>query len=89
MKKHIYLKFIAIIGSLSLMLVACSTPSKDNSLSNKDVDPNILDEVTMVEITDVHGPVLVPKNPKNVVSLDNRTFETLSDWGIELGLQRL
>ena len=84
MKKHIYLKFIAIIGSLSLMLVACSTPSKDNSLSNKDVDPNILDEVTMVEITDIHGSVLVPKNPKNVVALDNRTFETLSDWGIEL-----
>ena len=84
MKKHIYLKFIAIIGSLSLMLVACSTPSKDNSLPNKDVDPNILDEVTMVEITDIHGSVLVPKNPKNVVALDNRTFETLSDWGIEL-----
>ena len=84
MKKHIYLKFIAIIRSLSLMLVACSTPSKDNSLPNKDVDPNILDEVTMVEITDIHGSVLVPKNPKNVVALDNRTFETLSDWGIEL-----
>lgn len=26
----------------------------------------------------------MPVNPKNVVSLDNRTFETLSDWGIEL-----
>lgn len=37
-----------------------------------------------VEITDVHGTVVVPVNPKNVVALDNRTFETLSDWGIEL-----
>lgn len=84
MKKHIYLKFIAIIGSLSLMLVACSTPSKDDFYSNGNANSNISDEVTMVEITDVHGPVLVPKNPKNVVALDNRTFETLSDWGIEL-----
>ena len=86
MKKHIYLKFIAIIGSLSLMLVACSTPSKDDFYSNGNANSNISDEVTMVEITDVHGPVLVPKNPKNVVALDNRTFETLSDWGIELAI---
>lgn len=39
---------------------------------------------TRVEITDAHGTVSVPVNPKSVVSLDNRTFETLSDWGIQL-----
>lgn len=37
-----------------------------------------------VEITDAHGTVSVPVNPKNVVALDNRTFETLATWGIEL-----
>lgn len=37
-----------------------------------------------VEITDYYGAVTVPVNPKNVVALDNRTFETLADWGIEL-----
>jgi len=37
-----------------------------------------------VEITDAHGTVTVPVNPKNVVSLDNRTFETLVNWGIQL-----
>jgi len=37
-----------------------------------------------VEITDIYGTVTVPVNPKNVVALDNRTFETLADWGIEL-----
>lgn len=42
------------------------------------------EKATSVEITDVHGTVTVPLNPKNVVSLDNRTFETLADWGIEL-----
>lgn len=37
-----------------------------------------------VEITDIYGTVTVPVHPKRVVALDNRTFETLSDWGIEL-----
>ena len=38
-----------------------------------------------VEITDSTGSVVtVPVNPKNVVALDNRTFETLEAWGIEL-----
>ena len=37
-----------------------------------------------VEVTDVHGTVTVPVNPKSVVALDNRTFETLESWGIEL-----
>lgn len=41
-------------------------------------------EPLTVEITDVNGTVTVPVNPKNVVALDNRTFETLADWGIEL-----
>lgn len=39
---------------------------------------------TSVEVTDIHGTVTVPVNPQKVVSLDNRTFETLSDWGVEL-----
>jgi iron complex transport system substrate-binding protein len=39
---------------------------------------------TTVEVTDSYGTVTVPVNPKNVVSLDNRTFETLAEWGIKL-----
>lgn len=42
------------------------------------------EQPTTVEITDNHGTVTVPINPKNVVALDNRTFETLADWGIKL-----
>ena len=41
-------------------------------------------EAATVEITDIYGTVTVPVNPKSVVALDNRTFETLSDWGIAL-----
>ncbi|MGL5437541.1 MAG: siderophore ABC transporter substrate-binding protein [Lachnospiraceae bacterium] len=42
------------------------------------------ESASTVEITDIHGTVTVPVNPQRVVSLDNRTFETLADWGIKL-----
>lgn len=37
-----------------------------------------------VEVEDVHGTVEVPVNPEKVVALDNRTFETLDAWGVDL-----
>lgn len=37
-----------------------------------------------ITVTDAHGEVEVPLQPEVVVSLDNRTFETLSDWGVKL-----
>lgn len=57
--------------------------AEDNETTEPEDDTDS-DEASTVEITDAHGTVTVPVNPKNVVALDNRTFETLSDWGIEL-----
>lgn len=37
-----------------------------------------------IAVEDIHGLVEVPVNPQVVVALDNRTFETLSDWGVTL-----
>jgi iron complex transport system substrate-binding protein len=38
-----------------------------------------------IEYTDASGnAVTIPVNPQTVVSLDNRTFETLEAWGIKL-----
>ena len=37
-----------------------------------------------VVITDVRGAVTVPVNPERVIALDNRTFDTLVAWGVEL-----
>ncbi len=37
-----------------------------------------------VTIEDNHGQIEVPVNPERVVALDNTTFQTLSDWGVEL-----
>ena len=56
------------------MLVACSNPSNDTKESKANKD-NGSDKTKTVEITDAHGTVKVPVNPKNVVALDNRTLK--------------
>lgn len=96
MKKSMLLKLVSILAVLALLLVACSDSSKDSNGAKETEETNQessstgadeteeASEPTTVEITDIHGTVTVPVNPKNVVALDNRTFETLQDWGIEL-----
>lgn len=89
MKRFTTLLFMII---LVLALAACgSSNTSDESNTNgnntgsETVAPaNEAEQAETVEVTDVHGTVTVPVNPKNVVSLDNRTFETLAEWGIEL-----
>ncbi|MFO1446467.1 siderophore ABC transporter substrate-binding protein [Bacillus sp. Bva_UNVM-123] len=77
-------KLTVIMAIFVLMLAACSNSSNKTGETKTDEKVNDSTEVATVEITDAHGTVTVPVNPKNVVALDNRTFETLADWGIEL-----
>ncbi len=73
--KKILLKMMIVLVAV-LLLGGCTGTESDASSDDEDV--------TYVEITDAHGTVSVPVEPAVVVSLDNRTFETLDDWGIEL-----
>ena len=95
MKKTISL--MAILMAFMFVLASCASPSNEvNSPSpspsetpqqespSSSIEEDVPEEATTVEITDIYGTVTVPINPKNVVALDNRTFETLSDWGIAL-----
>ncbi|MDQ0091185.1 iron complex transport system substrate-binding protein [Paenibacillus anaericanus] len=75
-------KLTVIIAIFAVMLVACSSNETGKTENNGQVNDST--EASTVEITDIHGTVTVPVNPKNVISLDSRTFETLADWGIEL-----
>ncbi|MFJ6207425.1 siderophore ABC transporter substrate-binding protein [Lysinibacillus sp. NPDC092081] len=85
MKKSMFLKLVGILAVLTLMLAACSSnKTNQESKSNEDNGSEEVAKPKTVEITDAHGTVTVPVNPKNVVALDNRTFETLADWKIEL-----
>lgn len=81
MKKTGFLKLVGILAILTLVLVACSDSSTESNETNGSEE---VAKPTTVEITDAHGTVTVPVNPKNVISLDSRTFETLADWDIKL-----
>lgn len=88
MIKSKFLKLTAVVATCALMVTACAKQSNESTTPDKSEQINQQSEEVVepltVEITDIHGNVTVPINPKNVVALDNRTFETLSDWGIEL-----
>ncbi|OZI10842.1 iron ABC transporter substrate-binding protein [Bacillaceae bacterium SAS-127] len=75
---------VIMMAIFVLMLAACSNSSNESSKTEDKGKEKDSTEVKTVEVTDAHGKVTVPVNPKNVVALDNRTFETLADWDIEL-----
>ncbi|MBU5671082.1 siderophore ABC transporter substrate-binding protein [Paenibacillus brevis] len=90
-------KLTVIIAIFAMALVACSTSNNSTSGNSASSNGNGASQTenngqanaaneapTTVEITDIHGTVTVPVNPKNVVALDSRTFETLADWDIKL-----
>ncbi|MDR2022339.1 MAG: ABC transporter substrate-binding protein [Hungatella sp.] len=87
MKKNNVLKLTAIMAASVLMMTACSSPSTTKTTETTAAETTAAvksGEALTVEIKDVHGLVTVPVNPQKVISLDNRTYETLSDWGIKL-----
>lgn len=92
MKKSVLVNLTAIVAVLSLMLTGCAGSNSDSPApssiqpesSSSSTSVSKPDAPTTVEITDIYGTVTVPVNPKTVVALDNRTFETLADWGIKL-----
>lgn len=90
MKKNNVLKSTAIMAAAVLMMTACSSPSSTTTGTTETTETAettaavTSKEDLTVEINDIHGPVTVPINPQKVISLDNRTYETLSNWGIEL-----
>ena len=84
MKKNKLLKLYIIMFVLTLVLTACTNSDNEADKLGDKKQEDRADDLSTVEITDAVGSVTVPINPKNVVSLDNRTFEILADWGIEL-----
>ena len=88
-----------ITAGLALSLVGCGNEAEvyDNNTSieeidtssvettDKEVDKDVSgDSNNTITITDNHGEVVVPKNPQRVVALDNRTFEILEEFGVDL-----
>lgn len=92
MRKSFLPKLTVLAAVFALALTGCQSKSNNTTSAEtsatKSAETTTAEttaaEVTTVEVTDIHGTVTVPVNPKIVVALDNRTFETLSDWGIKL-----
>ncbi|MGG0821997.1 siderophore ABC transporter substrate-binding protein [Paenibacillus turicensis] len=89
MRKNNFSKLLMIwVAVFALALTACSNSSKTaNSNAKSDTTSTNAATTTTpstIEITDAHGKVTVPVNPKKVVALDSRTFETLAAWDVKL-----
>lgn len=78
------IKLTVFLAIFVVMLAACSTSSNENGKTETTGQENQATKTSTVEITDAHGTVTVPVNPKNVIALDSRSFETLADWNIKL-----
>lgn len=65
---------IAGFVTAGLVLTGCSYTSSTTSESSTQAAA-----ASTVNVDTNNGPVKVPVNPESVVSLDNRTFETLQD----------
>ncbi|WP_017587702.1 siderophore ABC transporter substrate-binding protein [Nocardiopsis ganjiahuensis] len=68
---------LSLILASSLVIAGCSTDQQD-------ADASAAAEGATAEVEDNNGTQTVNTPPASVVALDNRTFETLSDWDIEL-----
>jgi len=86
MKGTKFLKSITILAVSALLVTGCGAKTSDEETKENEATEAVEEEEApvTVEINDIHGTVTVPVNPERVISLDNRTYETLSDWGVEL-----
>ncbi|SMX86485.1 siderophore ABC transporter substrate-binding protein [Brevibacterium antiquum] len=71
------LRFTALAGVVALALAGCGQAAADDAGADADTGSTI-------DVEDNNGEQSVASPPSSVVATDNRTFETLDTWGIEL-----
>ena len=74
------IRLTALAGVLALSLAACSS----GPASNEAAGTGAAGKTSTIQIDDNNGSHTLTAPFKSVVATDNRTFETLSDWGIPL-----
>lgn len=67
-----------LAGVVALSLAACSSPADGDDNGDEGAAP------TTIQVEDNNGTQTITVPPRSVVATDNRTFETLDSWGIEL-----
>ena len=72
---------LAGFAAAALVLAGCSSAEGAGTTDSGD---DVANAAAEIEIEDNEGTKTVPSPPSSVVALDNRTFETLNSWGVEL-----
>lgn len=75
---------LSTAGALGLVLTACGGAAGETDAAAGTGASDGGGEAGTVEVEDNNGPQTVQTPPKSVVATDNRTFETLADWGVTL-----
>ncbi|GAB3280900.1 siderophore ABC transporter substrate-binding protein [Microbacterium lacusdiani] len=70
---------LSMFAASAVALAGCAAPAAE-----AEVEPTAAAEATSVEVEDNTGTHTIELPPTSVVATDNRTFETLADWGVEL-----
>lgn len=70
------LQLSALAAVVALTLAGCGSAESDSAQAE--------DSGATIEVEDNNGKQSVVSPPQSVVATDNRTFETLADWDIEL-----
>jgi iron complex transport system substrate-binding protein len=70
------LQLSALAGVVALALAGCGSSDSDSAKADGGD--------STIKVEDNNGEQTVPSPPKSVVATDNRTFQTLSDWDVEL-----
>src|SRR5690625_4257115 len=72
------LQLSALAGVFALTLAGCGSSGSDESQASAEGSGST------IEVEDNNGTQTVASPPESVVANDNRTFETLDTWGVEL-----
>ena len=82
---------IALTVAAGLTLAACGNNATDSTGSSTAASSAAAagssaasSDSGTITVTDNHGTVEIASPPQRVVALDNRSFEILSDWGVDL-----
>ena len=81
LKRHLAPAALALTAAITLAGCSAQTPANTTSPAPSASESTVAQSVT---IEDNRGSYTFDATPTKVVALDNRTFETLSDWDVKL-----
>lgn len=76
---HTRFKMVSLVTAAALALASCSTTEEST-----EADTTAVAEAGTLSIEDNHGTVEVPESAEAVAATDNRAFELLDRWNVDL-----